>query len=172
MLQEYYAIPDELITSILDSPFEKSAKIWYYGIRQTNGKNTWSWWKEEIITKWADDAWRCKIENVFENSFFDTDKNKALAWFSEKAEILNELYPEMSQKMVHMKIIKKCGGELEHVLRSRCIKTLYTEEYINALEEIVTRAKIGRTCKTLDIKSSNKPFIKKDKPREPFKPNT
>ncbi|MBW0568955.1 hypothetical protein O181_108670 [Austropuccinia psidii MF-1] len=50
MLQEDYAIPDELVTARLQSLFEKSAKIWYYGIRQTNGKNTWSWWKQEIIT--------------------------------------------------------------------------------------------------------------------------
>ncbi|MBW0495623.1 hypothetical protein O181_035338 [Austropuccinia psidii MF-1] len=58
MLQEYYAIPDELITASLHSLFEKSEKRCYYGIRQTNGKNTWSWWKQEIITKWANDAWR------------------------------------------------------------------------------------------------------------------
>ncbi|MBW0522185.1 hypothetical protein O181_061900 [Austropuccinia psidii MF-1] len=43
MLQEDYAIPDELITSILQSLFEKSEKEWYHGIRQTNGKNTWYW---------------------------------------------------------------------------------------------------------------------------------
>ncbi|MBW0583034.1 hypothetical protein O181_122749 [Austropuccinia psidii MF-1] len=74
--------------------------------------------------------------------------------------------------MVHMKILKKCGGELEHALRRRFIEPCSTEEYINALEDIVKRKKISRTCKKLDIKSSNKPNIKKFKPREPFKPNT
>ncbi|MBW0540776.1 hypothetical protein O181_080491 [Austropuccinia psidii MF-1] len=74
--------------------------------------------------------------------------------------------------MVHMKIIKKCSGELEHALRSRFIEPYSTEEYINALEDIVTRTKADRTWKKLDIESSKKPFIKKDKPREPFKPNT
>ncbi|MBW0570504.1 hypothetical protein O181_110219 [Austropuccinia psidii MF-1] len=74
--------------------------------------------------------------------------------------------------MVHMKIFKKCGGELEHVLRSRCIEPCSTEEYINALEAIVTRKKIGRNWKKLDLKSPNKPFIKKDKPRETFKRKT
>ncbi|MBW0520785.1 hypothetical protein O181_060500 [Austropuccinia psidii MF-1] len=74
--------------------------------------------------------------------------------------------------MVHMKILNKCGGELEHALRSRFIEPCSTEEYINALEDIVTRTEIGRTWKKLDIKSSNKPFIKKDKPRETFKPIT
>ncbi|MBW0569547.1 hypothetical protein O181_109262 [Austropuccinia psidii MF-1] len=74
--------------------------------------------------------------------------------------------------MVHMKIIKKWGGELEHSLRSRCIVPCSTERYINALEDIVTRTKIGRTWKKLDIKSPNKPLIKKDRPRETIKPNT
>ncbi|MBW0495622.1 hypothetical protein O181_035337 [Austropuccinia psidii MF-1] len=74
--------------------------------------------------------------------------------------------------MVHMKILKKCGGELEHPLRSRCIEPCSTEEYINALEDIVTKKKIGITWKKLEIKSQKKPFIKKDKPREALKPNT
>ncbi|MBW0517458.1 hypothetical protein O181_057173 [Austropuccinia psidii MF-1] len=73
--------------------------------------------------------------------------------------------------MVHMKILKKCGGELENALRSGCIEPCSTEEYMNALEDIVTRTKIGRNWKKLDIKSPNKPFIKKDKPRGTFKPN-
>ncbi|MBW0560139.1 hypothetical protein O181_099854 [Austropuccinia psidii MF-1] len=37
---------------------------------------------------------------------------------------------------------------------------------------MVTRPKIGRTWKKLDIKSPKKQFIKKDKPRETLKPNT
>ncbi|MBW0519912.1 hypothetical protein O181_059627 [Austropuccinia psidii MF-1] len=126
MLQEDYAIPGELITAILHSLFEKSSKRWYYGIRQTNSKNTWSWWKNEIITKWENDAWRYKIENGFETSFFDPDKDKTLTWFLKKVERLNALYPEMSQRMVHMKILKKCGGELEHSLRSISIEPCFT----------------------------------------------
>ncbi|MBW0512668.1 hypothetical protein O181_052383 [Austropuccinia psidii MF-1] len=74
--------------------------------------------------------------------------------------------------MVDMKIFQECGAELEHALRSRCIEPCSTEEYINALEDIVKRKKIGRNLKKLDIKRPNKPFIKKDKPKETFKPNT
>ncbi|MBW0515063.1 hypothetical protein O181_054778 [Austropuccinia psidii MF-1] len=172
ILQEDHSIPDELITSRLHSLFEKSAERWYYEIRQTNGKNTWSWWKNEIITKCANDAWRYKIENLFENSFFDTDKDKTLTWFLKQVERLNALYPEMSQKMVHMKILNKCGGELEHALRRRFIEQCSTEEYINTPEDIVTRAKIARKWKNFNTKNSKKPFIKKYKPKEPFNPNT
>ncbi|MBW0505028.1 hypothetical protein O181_044743 [Austropuccinia psidii MF-1] len=171
MLQEDYAIPDELITARLHSLLEKSAKRLYFCIRKTNGKNTWSWWKHKIITKWANDVWRYKIENAFENSFFDPDKDKPLNWFLKQVERLNPLYPEISQKLVDMKILKKCGGELEHSLRSKCIEQCSAEEYINELEDIVTRTKTGRTWKKLDIKSPNKPFIKKDKSKEAFKPN-
>ncbi|MBW0492292.1 hypothetical protein O181_032007 [Austropuccinia psidii MF-1] len=74
--------------------------------------------------------------------------------------------------MIHMKILMKCGGELEHALRSSCIETCSPEEHINALEAIITRTKVGRTWKKLDTKVPNKLFIKKDKPRETFKPNT
>ncbi|MBW0549695.1 hypothetical protein O181_089410 [Austropuccinia psidii MF-1] len=86
MLQEDYAIPDELITSRLQSLFQKSAKEWYYGIRKTDGKNTWSWWKQEIITKWANDARSYQKENAFENSFFDLDKDKPLNWLLKNVE--------------------------------------------------------------------------------------
>ncbi|MBW0461793.1 hypothetical protein O181_001508 [Austropuccinia psidii MF-1] len=55
MLQEYYTIPDELITALFHSLFEKYAIRWYYDIKQENGKSTWSWWKNEIITKWGSD---------------------------------------------------------------------------------------------------------------------
>ncbi|MBW0461624.1 hypothetical protein O181_001339 [Austropuccinia psidii MF-1] len=150
MLQEDYFIPDELFTARLHLVFEKSAKRWYYGIRKTNGNNTWCWWKQEIITKWANHSWRYKSKNAFENSFFDPDKDKPLTWFLKLAEGLNELCPENVTKN------EPCS----------------TEEYVNALEDIVTRPKIGRTWKKLDNKSSNKQFIKKDKPREPFNPNT
>ncbi|MBW0549014.1 hypothetical protein O181_088729 [Austropuccinia psidii MF-1] len=46
--------------------------------------------------------------------------------------------------MVHIKILKKCGAESVHSLRSRCIEPCSTEEYINTLEDIVTRTKIGK----------------------------
>ncbi|MBW0520706.1 hypothetical protein O181_060421 [Austropuccinia psidii MF-1] len=74
--------------------------------------------------------------------------------------------------MVQMKILNKCGGESENSLRIRCKEPVSTEEYINALEDILKRTKIGRTWKKLDIKCSNKLFGKKYKPREPIKPNT
>ncbi|MBW0525587.1 hypothetical protein O181_065302 [Austropuccinia psidii MF-1] len=107
MLREDYAIPDDLITARLHSLFEKSAKRWYHGIRQKNGKNTWSWWKQEINTNWANDACRYKTENAFESSFFDPDKDKALTLFLKQVERLNALYPEMSQKCPNKPFIKK-----------------------------------------------------------------
>ncbi|MBW0506192.1 hypothetical protein O181_045907 [Austropuccinia psidii MF-1] len=78
----------------------------------------------------------------------------------------------MSQKILPIKIPKKCGGEMEHSLRSRCKEPCSTEESNNVLEDIVKRTKIGRKWKKLNIKSPKKPFMKKDKPKEPFKPNT
>ncbi|MBW0584551.1 hypothetical protein O181_124266 [Austropuccinia psidii MF-1] len=135
MLEEEYAIPGESITARLHSSFEKSAKRWYYGIRQNNGKDTWSFWKNEIITKWENDAWRYKIEKAFENSFFYPHKNKSLTWFLKKVEILNALYPETSQKMVHKKTLKRCGGEIEHALRTKINGIVETDDPNDKEEE-------------------------------------
>ncbi|MBW0550600.1 hypothetical protein O181_090315 [Austropuccinia psidii MF-1] len=74
--------------------------------------------------------------------------------------------------MVHMKILEKCVGGMKYALGSRFIEPCSTEEYINTLEDILTRTRIGRTWKKLDSKSPNKTFIKKDETRKPFKPNT
>ncbi|MBW0473103.1 hypothetical protein O181_012818 [Austropuccinia psidii MF-1] len=71
-----------------------------------------------------------------------------------------------------MKIFKRCGGNLENALRRRFIEPYSTEDYNNAVEDIVTKTKIGRTSKEFNIKSTNQPLIKKDKQREHFKPNT
>ncbi|MBW0464984.1 hypothetical protein O181_004699 [Austropuccinia psidii MF-1] len=77
----------------------------------------------------------------------------------------------MSQTMGCMKILKEFEGESEHGMKSRIIETCFTEDYINALQDIVTGTQIGRTWNKLDIKIPNKQFIKKYKPREPLKPN-
>ncbi|MBW0592380.1 hypothetical protein O181_132095 [Austropuccinia psidii MF-1] len=47
--------------------------------------------------------------------------------------------------MINMKILRKCGGELEHAIKSRCVEPCSTEEFINAMEDIITRTKIGKT---------------------------
>ncbi|MBW0467176.1 hypothetical protein O181_006891 [Austropuccinia psidii MF-1] len=168
MLAEDYSIPDELITSRLNSLFVKYAKRWYHGIRQTNGKNTWSWWKNEIITKWANDAWRYKIENEFENSFFGPNKDKPLTWFLKKAKILNALYPEKSQKNVHIKILKKCGGELAHALRSSLNKPFNKEEKPRELFKPNTPNSNGQRkfhkCGGIENLANN--FLKKEKINE------
>ncbi|MBW0518093.1 hypothetical protein O181_057808 [Austropuccinia psidii MF-1] len=54
--------------------------------------------------------------------------------------------------MVHMKVLKKCGGESEHTLRSRFIEPFSTEEYINALEDIVTRKKLAELGRNWTLK--------------------
>ncbi|MBW0547244.1 hypothetical protein O181_086959 [Austropuccinia psidii MF-1] len=56
MFQEDFHIPDEIIVAKLYSLFSRTAKKWYYKMRQEHGKHDWSWWKSEIITKWANNS--------------------------------------------------------------------------------------------------------------------
>ncbi|MBW0566456.1 hypothetical protein O181_106171 [Austropuccinia psidii MF-1] len=65
MSQEDFHIPDEIIVGKLHFLFTRSAKKWYHKMRQDPGKHDWSWWKSEMITKWANNSWRFKMENDF-----------------------------------------------------------------------------------------------------------
>ncbi|MBW0568752.1 hypothetical protein O181_108467 [Austropuccinia psidii MF-1] len=65
ILQEEFHIPDEIIVGKFHSLFTRTAKKWYYKMRQDHGKHDWSCWKFEMITKWANNSWRFKIKNAF-----------------------------------------------------------------------------------------------------------
>ncbi|MBW0563504.1 hypothetical protein O181_103219 [Austropuccinia psidii MF-1] len=113
-------------------------------MRQDHGKHSWPWWKEKIIFKWENDSWRFKMENSFEEAIFNIERDKPMSLFLTQRDRLTSLHPYMSETMIHKRILRKCGGNLEHTIRSRCIEPLSTEDYINAMEEITTRKKIWK----------------------------
>ncbi|MBW0523365.1 hypothetical protein O181_063080 [Austropuccinia psidii MF-1] len=59
----------------------------------------------------------------------------------------------MSDSMTNMKILRKCGGELEHSIKCRCVEPCSTEDYINAMEDIITRTRIGKTWNRVPMES-------------------
>ncbi|MBW0507018.1 hypothetical protein O181_046733 [Austropuccinia psidii MF-1] len=70
--------------------------------------------------------------------------------------------------MIRKRILIKCGGDLEHAIRSRCIEPFSTEDYINTMEGITTRTKIGRNWykPPMDNKTSGEPNPKPNKTHE------
>ncbi|MBW0575706.1 hypothetical protein O181_115421, partial [Austropuccinia psidii MF-1] len=68
--------------------------------------------------------------------------------------------------MINMKILSKFGGELEHAIKSRCVEPCSTEDYINAMEDIITRTRIGKTWTKIPMESKMVPKI----PREDERP--
>ncbi|MBW0551934.1 hypothetical protein O181_091649 [Austropuccinia psidii MF-1] len=89
MLQEGFHITDEIIVGKFHSLFTKTAKKWYHKMRIEHGKYEWSWWKSEVITKWANNYWRFKMENSFESAIFHSEKDKPLTWFFQKKDRLS-----------------------------------------------------------------------------------
>ncbi|MBW0541948.1 hypothetical protein O181_081663 [Austropuccinia psidii MF-1] len=49
----------------------------------------------------------------------------------------------MSEFMIHRKILRKCGGDLEQAVKSRTTEQSSAEDIINILEEVTTRTRIG-----------------------------
>ncbi|MBW0497211.1 hypothetical protein O181_036926 [Austropuccinia psidii MF-1] len=89
-----------------------------------------------------------------------------MSWFLKQKDRLTSLHPDMSEAMVHKRILRKCGGDLEYAIRSRFIEPFSKEDYINAMEDITTRTKIGRNWykRPIDNKTNGKPISKPKKP--------
>ncbi|MBW0519222.1 hypothetical protein O181_058937 [Austropuccinia psidii MF-1] len=169
MLQEEFHIPEEIIVGKLHSLFTRTAKQWYYKIRQDHGKHDLSWWKSELITKWANNSCRFKMEKAFESAIFNSENNKTLTWFFKKKGRLSDLHPDMSDTMINMKILRKCGGELEHAIKFRCVELYSTEEYIHAMEDIITITRIGKAWTQIPMESKMVPKVSRED-RRPERP--
>ncbi|MBW0467234.1 hypothetical protein O181_006949 [Austropuccinia psidii MF-1] len=61
----------------------------------------------------------------------------------------------MSESIINMKILRKCGGSLEHAIKCICVEPCSAEDYINSLEGIITRTRIGKTWFTEDKEESD-----------------
>ncbi|MBW0586639.1 hypothetical protein O181_126354 [Austropuccinia psidii MF-1] len=134
-------------------------------MRQDHGKHSWPWWKEQIISKWANNSWRFKMENSFEEVIFNIERDRPMSWFLKQKDRLTALHPYMSETMVHKRILIRCGGDLEHAIRGRCIEPCSIQYYINSMEDITTRTKTGRNWykPPMDNKTSGKPIPKTNK---------
>ncbi|MBW0549171.1 hypothetical protein O181_088886 [Austropuccinia psidii MF-1] len=143
MIKEDFELQHRLVTARFNTLFTRSAHRWYIKFRQAPGHQSWTWWKIQIINKLANDAWRLKVETAFEYAKFHANKDKALPWFCHKKDRLTELYPDTSEFMIHRMIIRQCGGDLEHSVKSSTTEQSSAEDIINILEEVTTRTRIG-----------------------------
>ncbi|MBW0504084.1 hypothetical protein O181_043799 [Austropuccinia psidii MF-1] len=137
-------------------------------MRQDHGKNSWPLWKEQIISKWENDSWRFGMENLFEEAIFNIERERPMSWFLKQKERLNALHPDMSETLIHGRILRKCGGDLDHAVTSRLIDPFSTVDYINAMEDITARTKIGRNWykPPMENRTSGKPITKPNKPHD------
>ncbi|MBW0507233.1 hypothetical protein O181_046948 [Austropuccinia psidii MF-1] len=115
-------------------------------MRQEHGKHDWSLWKSEIITKWDNHSWRFEMENPFESAIFNSEKDGPLTLFLKQKDRLSALHSDMSDSMINMKTLRKFKEELEHPIKCICVESCSTEDYINAIEYIITRKRISKTC--------------------------
>ncbi|MBW0555395.1 hypothetical protein O181_095110 [Austropuccinia psidii MF-1] len=113
MIKEDFELPDRLVTAIFNTLFTRSAYRWF------------------------------KVETAFESAKFNADKDKASPWFCKKKDRLKALYPDISEYMIHRKVLRQCGGDLEHAIKRRTTEQSSAEDIINILEEVTTRTRIG-----------------------------
>ncbi|MBW0515298.1 hypothetical protein O181_055013 [Austropuccinia psidii MF-1] len=49
----------------------------------------------------------------------------------------------MSELMIHRKILRQCGDDLQHAVKSRTTEQYSAEDILNTLEEVTTTTRIG-----------------------------
>ncbi|MBW0528108.1 hypothetical protein O181_067823 [Austropuccinia psidii MF-1] len=87
----------------------------------------------------------CGKNTLLPNGLMTLGDSEWKMLLKKKLTILKEtgtLHPDMSETMVHKRRLRKCGGDLEHAIRSRYIQPFSTEDYINAMEEMTTKNKL------------------------------
>ncbi|MBW0554754.1 hypothetical protein O181_094469 [Austropuccinia psidii MF-1] len=91
-----------------------------------------------------------------------------MSWFLKQKDTLTALNSDMSEETVHKSVFRKCGVKLEHAIRSRYIEPFSTEDYIKAMEDIITTSQIGRNWykPQRKIETSGKPISRPNKPQE------
>ncbi|MBW0539224.1 hypothetical protein O181_078939 [Austropuccinia psidii MF-1] len=119
VIKEDFELPDRLVTARFNTLFTRSAHGWYIKLRQAHGHQSWTWWKTQIIKKWASDSWRFNVETAFEYSKFNADEDRALPWVFSQKDRLKALYPDMSEFMINRNILRQCGGDLENSVKIR-----------------------------------------------------
>ncbi|MBW0507822.1 hypothetical protein O181_047537 [Austropuccinia psidii MF-1] len=144
IFKEDFNIPNEYISSRLQSLFTKSSKKWYYKMRQDHVKYSWPWWKEQVISKWKNYSWRFKMEKYFEESIFNNERDRPMSWFLKHKDRLTALHPDISEKMINKEILRKCSDNIEDAIKRSCIEHCFAEDYTNAMKDITTRTKIER----------------------------
>ncbi|MBW0531199.1 hypothetical protein O181_070914 [Austropuccinia psidii MF-1] len=110
------------------------------------------------------------MENSFESAIFNSEKDKPLTWFLKQKDRLCVLHPEMFYSMINIKILRKCGGELEYAIKCRFVESCSTEDYINAMEDIITKTRIGKSWTTVprESKMVSKAFREDKRPARPI----
>ncbi|MBW0519593.1 hypothetical protein O181_059308 [Austropuccinia psidii MF-1] len=71
-----------------------------------------------------------------------------------------------------MKILKKCGGELEHAIKFRCVEPCSSEDYINSMKDRITRERIHKTWtrNPMESKMISKISREEKRPERPERP--
>ncbi|MBW0556829.1 hypothetical protein O181_096544 [Austropuccinia psidii MF-1] len=109
------------------------------------------------------------MENAFERAIFNSEKDKPLTFFFKQKDRLFALHPDMSDTIINMKILRKCRRELENSIKFICVETCSTEDYINAMEDIITRTRTGKpwTGFPMESKIVSKPSKQDKRPERP-----
>ncbi|MBW0517203.1 hypothetical protein O181_056918 [Austropuccinia psidii MF-1] len=120
---------------------------------------------DEIIVGKLHSLFTRNAKKLYYKTRLDNEKDKPLTWFLKQKDRLSALHLDMSDSIINMKILRKCVGGLEHAIKCRCVEPCSTEDYIDAMEGIITRTRIGKTWTRVPMESKMVPKTSREDKR-------
>ncbi|MBW0555129.1 hypothetical protein O181_094844 [Austropuccinia psidii MF-1] len=137
------SIPDDWITTRLNTAFKGHSSIWYTEIKEIHGKRNWRWWRIQIIQNYKNDTWIWQKTLSFGNDRYTLDK-APYDWCLRQSKRLMAIGPSITEEMRNHKLLTKLPGDLEHAVTCRCSKESTLDEISTILQEVRIRTSIGR----------------------------
>ncbi|MBW0494462.1 hypothetical protein O181_034177 [Austropuccinia psidii MF-1] len=118
MIKEDFELPGSFVTEIFNTLFTRSAHGWYINDRHMDTKVCLGG-KPKLSTNWPIMLVDLRLKQPLNLLSLILKKTKLYHVFAKKKDRLTALNPAMSEFMIHRKILRKCGGESEHPIKSR-----------------------------------------------------
>ncbi|MBW0526715.1 hypothetical protein O181_066430 [Austropuccinia psidii MF-1] len=112
------SIPEEWITSRLNTALKGNASIWYTEMKEIHDRRNWPWWKSQIIQNYSNGTWIWQMTMPFESDKCSVDKDP-YELCHRQSKRLKTIDTKINIQMRNQKLLTQMTRELEHAIKCR-----------------------------------------------------
>ena len=155
-------LTDQIVVGHLSLLFTGSAKTWFLLTRNQSGKQSWSWWKDTISSKFGTPFWKRKLMLAYEQDRFHVEKNKPHEWcMKQHARILAFNEGNHNNESINERLLFQIPSQLAMLVRAT-LGSLDKDvsSFANTMEMVVGQQR--RSFPQKPFNSGSKPHFRND----------